>query len=36
MRAWAAEDGGAIGARAAEAFRLVVLDDDDDQTPPTE
>jgi len=36
MRAWAAEDGGAIGARAAEAFRLVVLDDDDDQAPPTE
>jgi LmbE family N-acetylglucosaminyl deacetylase len=30
MRAWAAEDGVRIGASAAEAFRLIVVDDDDD------
>ncbi len=35
MRSWAAEDGVAIGAPAAESFRLVVLDDDD-QASPTE
>ena len=29
MRDWAAEDGVAIGAPAAEAFRLIVIDDDD-------
>ena len=31
MRDWAAEEGVAIGAPAAEAFRLIVIDDDDDQ-----
>ena len=29
MRDWAAEDGVVIGAPAAEAFRLIVIDDDD-------
>ena len=36
MRAWAAEDGGAIGAAAAEAFRLVVIDDDEESAEPAE
>ena len=31
MRDWAAEDGAAIGAPAAEAFRLIVIDDEEDQ-----
>ncbi len=30
LRAWAAEDGVRIGASAAEAYRLVVIDDDDE------
>jgi LmbE family N-acetylglucosaminyl deacetylase len=30
MRAWAAEDGIRIGSPAAEAYRLVVIDDDDE------
>ncbi len=34
MRAWAADDGLAIGATAAEGFRLVVIDDDEGETPP--
>ncbi len=33
LRAWLAEDGEAIGAVAAEAFRLVVIDDDPDEGP---
>ena len=31
MRDWAAEEGVAIDAPAAEAFRLIVIDDEDDQ-----
>jgi LmbE family N-acetylglucosaminyl deacetylase len=34
MRAWAAEDGATLGAPAAEAFRLVVIDDDEPATAP--
>jgi LmbE family N-acetylglucosaminyl deacetylase len=30
MRQWAAEDGEPIGAAAAEAFRLVIIDEDED------
>jgi LmbE family N-acetylglucosaminyl deacetylase len=30
MRTWGAEDGARIGVAAAEAFRLVVIDDDDE------
>ncbi|TAK00057.1 MAG: PIG-L family deacetylase [Chloroflexota bacterium] len=33
MRAWAAEEGAPIGAAAAEAFRLIVIDDDADEGP---
>lgn len=33
MRGWAAEEGAAIGLAAAEAFRLVVIDDDADEGP---
>jgi LmbE family N-acetylglucosaminyl deacetylase len=33
MRTWAAEEGAAIGVGAAEALRLVVIDDDDDEGP---
>lgn len=33
IRTWAAEEGSAIGATAAEAFRLVVIDDDEDEGP---
>lgn len=33
MRAWAAEEGAAIGSAAAEALRLVVIDDDEDEGP---
>ena len=36
MRDWAAEEGGAIGVAAAEAFRLVVIDDDEEPPEPTE
>ncbi len=36
MRDWAAEDGGAIGVTAAEGFRLIVIDDDEDAPAPTE
>ena len=36
IRAWATDEGAAIGAPAAEAFRLVVIDDDDDQALPAE
>ena len=32
IRAWATEEGEPIGAAAAEALRLVVIDEDDDQT----
>jgi LmbE family N-acetylglucosaminyl deacetylase len=34
MRAWAAEDGATLGAPAVEAFRLVVIDDDEPATAP--
>jgi LmbE family N-acetylglucosaminyl deacetylase len=34
IRSWAAEDGQAIGAAAAEALRLIVIDEDDaDEAP---
>ena len=33
IRAWAAEEGAAIGATAAEALRAVVIDDDEDEGP---
>jgi LmbE family N-acetylglucosaminyl deacetylase len=33
IRAWAAEEGEAIGVAAAEALRLVVIDDDEDEGP---
>lgn len=33
VRQWAVEEGGAIGAPAAEAFRLIVIDDDPDEGP---
>jgi LmbE family N-acetylglucosaminyl deacetylase len=33
IRAWAAEEGGPIGGAPAEAFRLVVIDDDEDEGP---
>ncbi len=33
IRAWAAEEGAAIGAAAAEALRVVVIDDDEDEGP---
>jgi LmbE family N-acetylglucosaminyl deacetylase len=36
MRGWAAEEGGRIGAAAAEAFRLVVIDDDQEEGPAAE
>jgi LmbE family N-acetylglucosaminyl deacetylase len=34
MRDWAAEEGGAIGVASAEAFRLVVIDDDEEPAEP--
>ncbi len=34
IRAWLAEDGEAIGVVAAEAFRLIVIDDDPQEGPP--
>ncbi|HSW41231.1 MAG TPA: PIG-L deacetylase family protein [Patescibacteria group bacterium] len=34
IRAWAAEEGEAIGAAAGEAFRVVVIDDDPSEGPP--
>jgi len=33
MREWAAEEGRAVGADAAEALRLIVIDDDEDEGP---
>ena len=33
IRSWAAEEGAGIGATAAEALRLVVIDDDEDEGP---
>ena len=33
MRAWAKENGEAIGVEAAEAFRVVVIDEDDEEGP---
>ena len=36
IRAWAAEEGEAIGVPAAEALRLVVIDDDEDEGPSLE
>jgi LmbE family N-acetylglucosaminyl deacetylase len=33
IRAWAAEEGEPIGAAAAEALRLVIIDDDEDEGP---
>lgn len=33
IRRWAAEEGRAIGSAAAEAFRVVVIDDDEDEGP---
>jgi LmbE family N-acetylglucosaminyl deacetylase len=33
IRKWAAEEGASIGATAAETFRLVVIDDDEDEGP---
>ena len=33
IRAWAAEEGEAIGAAAGEALRLIVIDDDEDEGP---
>jgi len=33
IHAWAAEEGAAIGTTAAEALRLVVIDDDEDEGP---
>jgi LmbE family N-acetylglucosaminyl deacetylase len=34
MKAWGADDGARIGAASAEAFRLVVIDDEDDEVAP--
>jgi hypothetical protein len=36
MRDWAAEDGRAIGVAAAEAFRAIVIDDDEDSPAPAD
>ena len=36
MREWAREEGEPIGVDAGEAFRLVVIDEDDDEGPHTE
>ncbi len=33
IRAWAAEEGAAIGSTAAESLRLVIIDDDEDEGP---
>jgi LmbE family N-acetylglucosaminyl deacetylase len=33
VRTWAGEEGAAIGVAAAEALRLVVIDDDDEEGP---
>ncbi len=33
IRSWATEEGAAIGVAAAEALRLVVIDDDEDEGP---
>ena len=33
MRAWAAEEGAPIGVAAAEALRVIVIDDDEDEGP---
>jgi LmbE family N-acetylglucosaminyl deacetylase len=33
VRRWAVDEGESIGARAAEAFRLIVIDDDQDEGP---
>lgn len=33
IRAWAAEDGGVLGVAAAEAFRVIVIEDDADEGP---
>src|SRR4051812_11541235 len=33
IRDWAREEGEAIGAQAAEALRMIVIDDDDDEAP---
>jgi LmbE family N-acetylglucosaminyl deacetylase len=33
MRMWAAEEGAAIGVAAAEALRVVIIDDDEDEGP---
>ena len=33
IRRWAAEEGASIGASAAEALRLVIIDDDEDEGP---
>ncbi|MFL5680889.1 MAG: PIG-L deacetylase family protein [Chloroflexota bacterium] len=33
IRDWAREEGEAIGAQAAEALRVIVIDDDDDEAP---
>jgi LmbE family N-acetylglucosaminyl deacetylase len=33
IRSWAAEEGASIGAASAEALRLVVIDDDEDEGP---
>lgn len=33
IRTWAAEEGASIGAAAAEALRLVIIDDDEDEGP---
>ena len=33
IRSWAAEEGATIGASAAEALRLVIIDDDQDERP---
>jgi LmbE family N-acetylglucosaminyl deacetylase len=33
IRAWAAEEGEAIGVAAGEALRLIVIDDDEDEGP---
>ena len=35
IRKWAGEEGARIGAAAAEALRVVVIDDDEDETPGT-
>jgi LmbE family N-acetylglucosaminyl deacetylase len=33
IRAWLAEEGEPVGVAAAEAFRVIVLDDDPDEGP---